>query len=119
MLPNELPQYGFSGLVWSIQKIPYTNAFRSGLNGTLYTYDVRFREETLNYCVTNDDCGEGTTRNNCGCQCTPDNGIMNRCHTKWEKGNGEEGIIFRPKTDMYVCSVAMDLVLELSVLANA
>ena len=105
----------FSGLVGSVQKIPYTNAVGSGLNGTLYTYDVRFKEETLtvavdcidddtvedcavdgtNCCMTNNDCGEGTMCNNCGCQCTPDNGIMNRCHTKCEEGDGE-ALIFRP-----------------------
>jgi len=105
----------FSGFVGSVQKIPYTNAVGSGLNGTLYTYDVKFKDETLtvavdcidddtvddcavdgtNCCMTNDDCGEGTMCNNCGCQCTPDNDIMNRCHTKCEEGNGEEVLIFR------------------------
>ena len=49
-----------------------------------------------NCCMTNDDCGEGTMCKNCGCQCTPDNDIMNRCHTKCEEGNGEEVLIFRP-----------------------
>ena len=105
----------FSGLVGSVQKIPYTNAVGSGLNGTLYTYDVNFHDETLtvavdciddetvedcavdgtNCCMTNDDCGEGAMCNNCGCQCTTDNGIMNRCHTKCEEGDGE-ALIFRP-----------------------
>lgn len=104
-----------SGIVESAEKIVYTNATGSGLNGTLYTYDVKVHGETqmvavdcvdddtvqdcavdgTNCCMTNDDCGEGNVCNTCGCQCKPDDGIMNRCDSSCEAGLGE-ALIFRP-----------------------
>jgi len=104
-----------SGIIESEEKIVYTNATGSGLNGTLYTYGVKFHSETLivavdcidddtvqdcavdgtNCCMTNDDCGEGTACNTCGCQCTIDDGMMNKCDSRCEEGLGEE-IFFRP-----------------------
>ena len=104
-----------SGIVESVEKIVYSNAAGSGLNGTLYTYDVKVHGETqmvavdcvdddtvqdcavdgTNCCMTNDDCGEGNVCNTCGCQCKLDDGIMNRCDSSCEAGLGE-ALIFRP-----------------------
>jgi len=104
-----------SGIVESAEKIVYTNAAGSGLNGTLYTYDVKVHGEVqmvavdcvdddtikdcavdgTNCCMTNNDCGEGNVCNTCGCQCKPDDGIMNRCDSSCEAGS-VDAVVFRP-----------------------
>jgi len=106
-----------SGIVTGVETIPYTNAAGTGLDGTLYTYDVSVHGQTqmvaidcvdadgvdvcvvdgTNCCMTDDDCGEGTTCMSCGCQCQVDNGIGNRCDSQCDVGygSGNPPIIFR------------------------